>query len=181
MINGERVRLRPVEKDDLPRYVKWFQDPQVREGLTIFMPLSQGQEEKWFQNHLDGFPANRATQPLAIDTPADDGEGWVHIGSCGFHDIDWRARKAEFGIVIGDKAYWNKGLGTDAVRTLVRFGFDDLNLNRIWLRVFDHNTRAIRTYEKVGFIKEGVWRQDVFKHGKYHDTILMGILREEFE
>jgi len=132
MINGERVRLRPVEKDDLPRYVKWFQDPQVRAGLTIFMPLSQGQEEKWFQNHLDGFPANQASQPLAIDTPADDGKGWVHIGSCGFHDIDWRARKAEFGIVIGDKAYWNKGLGTDALRTLWCFGFDDLNLNRIW-------------------------------------------------
>lgn len=179
MINGERVRLRPVEREDLPHFVAWFQDPEVREGLLVFMPYSMGQEEKWFQGHLDGFPGNQATQPLSIDTQDDDGN-WIHIGSCGYHHIDWRSRKGEVGISIGDKRYWNQGLGTDAMRTLVRFGFEQLNLNRVLLQVFAFNARAIRSYEKIGFVEEARLRQDLFQDGRYHDSVYMSILREEF-
>ena len=86
-------------------------------------------------------------------------ETWKLIGTYAFDDIDWRIRSAEFGIMIGDKTYWNRGYGTEAVRLLCQHGFNTLNLNRIFLHVFENNPRAIRAYEKAGFILEGRERQ----------------------
>ena len=94
--------------------------------------------------------------------------------------VTWGDRWGEIGILIGDKEFWNRGYGTDATRALVRWGFDGLNLNRIWLRVYEDNARAIRCYEKVGFRIEGRLRQDRFRDGRYLDTIIMAILRDEF-
>lgn len=178
MILGQRVRLRPVEKDDLPRFVKWFGDPEVRAHVNMHLPLSQVQEEKWFERNQQAGD----TQTWAIDAqPADMAVGpWVHIGSVGFHAIEWRHRAAEVGIAIGARDYWNRGYGTDAMQTVVAFGFYTLNLHRIWLRVFADNTRAIRCYEKVGFQHEGRLRQDNFSNGAYRDTLLMGVLRSDW-
>ncbi len=106
---------------------------------------------------------------------------WTHIGSCGYHVIDWRNRGAECGIAIGDKSQWGKGYGTDAMRTLVGFGFGELNLHRIMLRVYDDNPRAVRAYEKVGFKTEGRLRESNFHDGRYRDALVMAILRPEWE
>ncbi len=177
MILGERVRLRPVEKDDLPRFVRWFGDPELRRYLAAYLPLGYAQEEKWYERNLDRGPE----QAWALEVrSAADGETWALIGSCGLHEIHWRTRAAELGIAIGDRAYWGQGYGTDAVRALIRWGFETVNLNRIFLRVFADNPRAIRAYEKAGFIKEGALRQDEYHEGQYVDTLVMGILREEW-
>ncbi len=87
MITGKRMRLRAIERDDLPRFVEWLNDPEVLQGLMIHIPLSLAQEEKWFENTLKRDPAET---PLAIEvnTP----EGWAHIGNVGFHDINWQER-----------------------------------------------------------------------------------------
>jgi diamine N-acetyltransferase len=113
-------------------------------------------------------------------TPDGRGETWKLIGTCAFDHINWHVRYAEFGIVIGEKSYWNRGFGTEAVRLLVMHGFNTLNLNRIFLHVFDTNPRAIRAYEKAGFTLEVRERQAEFKHGKYTDILLMGILKDEY-
>ena len=178
MMLGQRVRLRPVEKDDLPRFVKWFSDPDVRANLAMHLPMNQAQEERWYERNQTAGD----TQAWAIDAqPADMAVGpWVHIGSCGFHDIQWRHRNGEIGIAIGARDYWNRGYGTDAVQTLVAWGFYTLNLNRIFLRVFADNDRAIRCYEKVGFQHEGRLREDNFSNGAYRDTLLMGVLRSDW-
>jgi len=178
MILGQRIRLRPVEKDDLPRYVKWFSDPDVRANLAHHLPVSQAQEEKWFERNLQAGD----TQSWAIDAQPDDMAvgPWVHIGSCGLHEIDWRHRNAELGILIGARDFWNRGYGTDTVATLAGWSFNTLNLHRIFLRVFADNTRAIRCYEKVGFQHEGRLRQDNFSNGAYRDTLLMGLLRSDW-
>jgi RimJ/RimL family protein N-acetyltransferase len=84
------------------------------------------------------------------------------------------------GIVIGDKRYWSKGLGTEAMVAILRFAFATMNLRRIYLKVYAYNTRAIRSYEKAGFVREAMLRDDVYSEGSYHDTIVMGMLREEF-
>lgn len=175
---GKKTRLRPIEKEDLTRYVKWLSDPDVRDGLGNFMPVSYGQEERWYERNVNEGP----TQAWAIDAqPIDMAMGpWQHIGSAGFHDIVWRNRAAELGILIGDKAYWDKGYGEDAVRSLVDWGFNTLNLNRVALRVFDYNARAIRCYQKVGFREEGRLRQEHFHNGRYCDTVLMSILSGEW-
>ena len=178
MIIGQRIRLRPVERDDLPRYVKWLSDPELRGYLSAHLPISQAQEERWFETNLNAGD----TQAFAIDAqPVDAGIGpWVHIGGCSFVQIDWRSRHGELGIFIGARDYWGRGYGTDVVQTLAGWGFDTLNLNRIYLRVHSTNERAIRCYEKVGFQHEGRLRQHNFHAGAYRDTLYMGLLRSDW-
>ena len=178
MIAGRIVRLRPIERVDLPRFVRWFGDSEVRFHLAQYRPLSLDQEERWFEQNL----AAEDTQSWSIDAlVADTGDaGWEHIGGCGYHTIDWRNRSGEIGILIGAKEYWSRGYGTDAVRTLVGWGFNTLNLNRVFLRVYADNPRGIRCYEKAGFQLEGRLRQDNFNNGAYRDTLLMAILREKW-
>ncbi len=176
MIQGERVRLRAVEREDLPRFVAWFNDPEVRRGLTSHLPMSQADEEKWYEGQLRQPPAERA---LAIDVL--DGEQWVHAGSCGFLGINWKDRRGEVGISIGDKRYWGKGYGTEVMRLLLQHGFETLNLNRIYLRVFAYNEGAIKVYRRVGFQEEGRLREDHYFEGRYWDTLIMGILRRDWQ
>jgi RimJ/RimL family protein N-acetyltransferase len=103
-----------------------------------------------------------------------------HIGSCGLDMASEANRTAELGIMIGEKDCWGLGYGTDAIVTLCGLGFRQLNLHRVGLCVFPFNPRGQRCYEKCGFQVEGRQREAVFKHGQYHDIVLMGILREEF-
>jgi diamine N-acetyltransferase len=175
MILGERVRLRPIERDDLPRFVEWFGDPEVRRHLAVYLPFSLAQEERWFENLLDRLE-RQEDLVLAIETA--DG---VHIGSIGLHGIDWKNRSGELGIAIGEQAYWDQGYGTDAIRTLLGLAFGEMNLHRVSLRVDADNGRGIRCYEKAGFRQEGTSREAVFKEGTYHDQYVMSILRSEFD
>lgn len=172
---GEKVRLRPIERDDLPRFVAWFADPEVRRHLLVYLPFSLAQEERWFED-LQGRLERQEALVLAIETA----EG-VHIGNLGLHAIDWKNRSAELGILIGEKAYWNQGYGTDAIRTLLGLAFREMNLHRIFLRVDADNARGLRCYEKVGFRQDGTLRDAVFKEGRYLDQHVMSILRAEFE
>jgi RimJ/RimL family protein N-acetyltransferase len=84
------------------------------------------------------------------------------------------------GIVIGEKNQWGKGYGQDAIRTLLTFVFGEMNLNRIYLRVYADHALAINAYRKCGFVEEGRLRQDVYSEGRYHDMLVMGILKQEF-
>jgi len=175
MLQGEKVRLRPIERDDLPRFVRWFSDPEVRRHLILYMPPSMAQEEQWFER-LQQRLARNEDVVLAIETL----EG-VHIGNIGLHRINWKDRNAELGIVIGEKEYWDQGYGTDAIRTLLRVAFEEMNLHRVSLRVDADNARGIRCYQKCGFQKEGVLREIVFLEGAYRDQWIMSVLRPEWE
>jgi RimJ/RimL family protein N-acetyltransferase len=108
------------------------------------------------------------------------GADWVHVGNLGLHRIDWKNRSAVFGIVLGEKSHWNKGFGTKAARTILRFAFTELNLHRVELEVFAFNPRAQRCYEKAGFTREGTRREAIFRDGHYHDEHVMSILQEEY-
>ena len=175
MFYGNHIRLRAVEREDLPRFVEWFNDPEVRHGLMVYLPMSQAEEERWYEHMLERPPLER---PFAVDARADD--AWAHIGGCSLMDTDARSRRAELGIVIGNKAYWDRGFGTDVMRTLLRYGFETLNLHRIYLRVFETNPRAIKVYQRVGFTEEGRLRESHYLQGRYVDTLMMSVLREEW-
>ncbi len=181
MIIGERVRFRGVERTDIPRFVEWLNDPEVRQGLLVHYPISQADEEGWFERMLT-HPVDERVMGIEIKEPAADSasESWKLVGTCAFDHIDWRLHAAEFGILIGDKNFWNKGYGTEAVRLLVKHGFNTLNLNRIFLQVFETNPRAIRAYEKAGFTLEVRQRQGEYKNGRYIDVLLMSILKDEY-
>jgi diamine N-acetyltransferase len=176
MIYGERVRLRALERSDVAQYYEWVNDPEVTAGLALFLPISTLDEEKWFESSTQ---RPQETKPLVIEVR--EGEHWRMIGNCSFFDLDWVTRSAEFGIMIGDKTVWNQGYGTEAILLLLRHGFLTLNLNRIGLKVFTENERAIRAYEKAGFVHEGRMRQAVYKHGKYQDVLFMSVLRDEWD
>lgn len=175
MIYGNHIRLRHVERDDLPFFVHWLNDPEVTLGLAMHTPLSQAEEDRWFD---ETFKREVDERPLVIEVQEED--NWKMIGNCGLFNIDWRNRSAELGIFIGDKALWNKGFGTEVMKLLLRHGFTTLNLHRIYLRVFENNHRAIRTYEKAGFTQEGRMRQAEFRDNKYLDVLIMSILRTEW-
>jgi RimJ/RimL family protein N-acetyltransferase len=179
MIIGDQIRLRAIEKEDLPSFVKWLNDPEVRQGLSLIMPLSLAEEEDWFAGVLKQSPFER---PLAIEIQPDPKkEYWVFVGNCGFINIDWQNRLAEIGIHIGEKEYWNQGYGRKAMRLMLKHGFENLNLHRLWLQVFENNQRAIRSYEKAGFTLEGKFREAKYLEGKYLDVMIMSMLHSEWQ
>jgi len=176
IIHGERVRLRAVERSDVEKFHVWINDPEVTEGLALYLPMSMRDEESWFEGIAHRPPQEK---PLAIECR--DGDGWKLIGNSGFFDLDHNAHSAEIGIMIGDKSYWNKGYGTEAMSLLLQHGFETLNLHRILLRVYVSNPRAIRSYEKAGFTHEGRLREAVYQHGRYGDVLMMSVLRPEWD
>ncbi len=176
MIYGKHIRFRAPEREDLPTFVKWINDPEVRAGFSSFLPMSLAQEEQWFE---DMQKRPKEEQPMTIEIK-EKGK-WMAIGTIGFFSIDSISRRSEVGIMIGNKNYWNKGYGTESMQLLLKHGFETLNLNRIFLRVFANNRRAIRCYEKVGFIHEGLMRQALYTEGEYIDILLMSVLRDEWK
>lgn len=176
MILGERIRLRAIERTDLAQFVEWINDPDVRRGISSFLPLSLVREEHWFEEMLKR-PAEE--HPFALEIQQE--QKWILIGSCGLFDIDWISRKAEIGIMIGDKRQWNKGYGTETMQLILKHGFETLNLHRLYLKVYDTNPSAIRAYEKAGFVLEARLREAHFADGLYHDDLIMSVLRSEWD
>ena len=169
ILRGERLLLRPLASGDLRRCVKWFSDPQIIRFLGRNTPVTFAEEDKWFRD----YERRTDEQIFAIEV---DGR---HIGNLGLHKIDRTHRKADIGIVIGEPEYWSMGIGTEAMRVALRYGFDALGLNKISLDVLEYNTRAIRTYERVGFQQEGIHREDLYKDGRFVNVVRMSLLARE--
>ncbi len=182
MIYGERIRLRPNERADIPKFAEWLSDPEVVRYLGLPNMVSLATEQQWFENALRLPPDE---QPLAIEIrqqPAANGvESWRLIGNCSFMDINWKHRSAEVGLFIGDRSCWNQGYGTEVMLLLLCHGFETLNLNRIFLRVHQDNLGGIRAYEKAGYVHEGRMRQASYHDGEYRDMLFMSVLRSEWK
>ena len=174
MYSGEKVKLREYKKEDIRKAQKYMNDPEIKKLLNsnIPYPITFEDEERWYES----LRATKDTYNFAIETLEDN----QYIGGCGINKIDWKNSVLIIGIFIGDKEYWNKGYGTDAINILIRFIFEQMNIRKIKLQVFSFNERAIRAYEKCGFKREGVLRQEIFRDGRYHDEIIMGLLRQEY-
>jgi RimJ/RimL family protein N-acetyltransferase len=169
---GSQIYLRPVEIEDAPSYAQWLNDSEVRRTLNRQNPISLRMEQDW----IESTNKDEGTLSLAIVIKEND----RLIGGAGLRDIDFVNRHAVFGICLGDKNEWDKGHGTEALRLLLGHAFETMNLHRISLHVLEHNKRGLRCYEKVGFVREGILRQETFRAGRYWDTIVMAILREEW-
>lgn len=175
MFRGEKVQLAAVQREYLPKYVEWLNDWEIAQFLNpgIPVPFNLEDETDWFENRRK----SKESFVFAILTLDEN----KLIGNCGLHNIDFKNRKAVFGIFIGDKNYWSQGYGTDATKTMLRFAFEELGLNLVELEVYAFNPRAIRCYEKAGFRRSGTHRQGLYRNGKFHDEYLMSILREEWD
>jgi RimJ/RimL family protein N-acetyltransferase len=170
---GTTVYLRPLEREDAERVVPWFNDATVIRSTLRYRPLSCRGEEEF----LDRLATSETDIAMGIVVR----ETEKLVGVTGFHGLDFKNRGAGFGIVIGEKEEWDKGYGTEATGLMIDYAFATLNLNRVWLHVIAYNERGIRAYEKVGFKKEGVLRQEHYREGRYWDTVTMAILREEWD
>ena len=168
---GRLIRLRAREPEDEPLLYRWFNDPEVTEHLTLRYPLSHKTEREFIDRVSN---PDYAHVSFAIETL--DGQ---MIGGCGLEDTSPESRSAVLGIAIGEKTFWDGGYGTDAMRTLCRFGFEMMNLHRIQLDVYANNARGLHVYEKIGFQLEVTKRQAVYKFGQYHDVHVMGLLEGE--
>jgi RimJ/RimL family protein N-acetyltransferase len=166
---GALTRLRAVEEQDLPRLNELIWDPDVTVSLGLAFPEAVAETREWWERNR----SRRDGQPFAIETLAGE-----LIGGCGLHEIQAHARSAILGIWIA-RAHWDQGYGTDAVRTLCRFGFREMNLRRITLHVHSTNPRGARAYGKVGFKEEGRLRGDEFAAGEPTDVVVMGLLAED--
>ncbi|MEO8538285.1 MAG: GNAT family protein [bacterium] len=169
---GRLVRLRAREPEDEALLFEWFNDPDVTEHLSMRYPISHKGEREFLVRSAD---VGYNNINFAIETLTDG----TMIGGCDLHRVSAENRSGVLGIAIGDKAFWDGGYGTDAMRTLVRFGFDMLNLHRIELDVYANNLRAQHVYEKIGFQFEARKRKAIYKFGEYQDVLVMGILEGE--
>lgn len=175
MIEGKLVNLRAREMGDLERNYRWMNDREVTRYLSMRYPISLAAEEVWMREGASQPMAFGSNVFFAIETK--DGE---HIGNINFLEMSAEQRKARLGVAIGEKSYWSKGYGTDAMLTFLRFAFDEMNLHRIDLTVIAENTRAIACYRKCGFVQEVCMRRAIFSRGAYRDHLVMGVLRDEF-
>lgn len=174
ILRGERTYLRPAERIDIPMFVQWFTDLRTTRTLLFFAPMSTVSEEAWFTQMAEHHGRDRwhfVICRLEDDRP---------VGGIDLHDVDARNGSASFGIAIGDPADTGQGYGSDALRTLLGFGFGQLRLERIELEVYDFNDPARRMYERVGFRHEGTSRHALYTDGAFHDVHRMAILRDEW-
>ncbi|MGA4721038.1 GNAT family N-acetyltransferase [Fictibacillus nanhaiensis] len=182
MISGKKVELRPVSLEDHKRTYHWRNDKETAtfdagSGYYRYSHVPLEQIEASYEKDIRTID-KREVGEFSIYTRGEDAR---HIGSIGYRSLDIIARRCVVGIGIGEKELWGKGYGTDALRALLHYLFNTMNLKRVQLDTWSGNARAIRAYEKCGFVVEGRLRNDAYIDGKYYDTIVMGVLREEFE
>ena len=122
-------------------------------------PMGLEDENNWFEAMMKR-PIEEHTLVIEVKDP----KGWHMVGNIGLDHVDWLNASGEVGIFIGNKTYWDKGIGTEAMLLVLKHGFEIMNLHRIWLRVHATNESAIRCYEKVGFVQEGAFREGEFRH-----------------
>lgn len=170
-----QVQLRELTIDDVEDRYQWCLDKEVIKYLNMpdeYPPFSKEDTKRWIEmciNRTNGY------EQKAIITKEGKHIGWIDL-----KNIDQLNKHAELGIAIGDKNYWGKGYGLSAINEMLFWGFDTLKLNKIWLRVEVDNKKAIKSYKRIGYVEEGILRQDRFRKGEFVDRLRMSILKSEF-
>ncbi len=174
------IRLRALEREDLRQLRDWRNDPEIFSRVREYRFLNIENQEAWFDSLRD----DRRTIMFGIvkdlTVELDPMESFL-IGVCGLTGIDWVGRKGEISIYIGLAEQRGKGQGLKILDLLAAYAFRECNLQRLWAEVFVNNIPSLRLFAKAGFTEEGRLRSHAFKSGKYQDSILFGLLRNEWE
>lgn len=163
------IYLRLMTYEDTEKIVEWRNSDSVRKRFIYQGLFTKESHENWIRTMVE---TGKVVQMIICEIGTDRAVGSVYV-----RDIDNIHHKAEYGIFIGEKEARGKGYGTAATKLMVRYCFEELRLHRLFLRVYAENERAIRSYEKAGFVKEAHLREDVYIDGEYKDIVLMGILK----
>jgi RimJ/RimL family protein N-acetyltransferase len=167
---GKKCYLSPIDVNDAEIFTEWLNDMVIIINLELYSSIISLENEKAFLNNL----SNDHNYSII------DMETEKIIGNCGFQNVDYVNQTAEAGIFIGDKSFWNKGYGTEALSLLADYGFKALNFHNIMLRVYEYNKKAIRCYEKTGFKQIGKRRGALLRNLERHNIVFMDLLRDEF-
>ena len=167
--------MRGLELADVQELMKYWNKREVKQYLLIMSPNSKEEELEWIKSTWE---KRRKGESYVFAIEHIDEQRY--IGNIELNILDQISRRGEIGIVIFNSDFWSKGYGPEALKLLLGFGFQDLNLNSIELQVFETNPRAIKCYTKVGFKEVGKRREARFFEGKYIDLFLMDILRQEY-
>ena len=171
-IKGKFVTLRAVDVQDMEFMRRTLNDPEMASLVVGWsFPVSSTEQEKWFASALQ----DKGNRRFVIETP-DDGEAGISVLS----GIDWKNRTAEAGIKLADRANRKKGVGTDASMAVMRYVFDELNLNRLTAIWLEDNTASQKMHLKCGYRIEGCIRDCIYKNGQYKSLVMGGILRSEY-
>ena len=169
---GERIYLSPRNNEEIEKFTEWLNDFEVTDytGRSAYITTLEG-EKKYFEENID---KNYNFFIVTLDNDK-------LIGTVGLENYDAINRTATLGIFIGDKEYRSQGYGAEAIKLILDYGFNYLNLNNIKLDLMSFNERALKCYQKCGFKEYGRRRKCKFINGKCYDTIEMDILAEEFK
>lgn len=172
---GDKIYLTPLTKEDITdEYVSWLNDPEVcSENSHAVFPNTHEKTLAYIKSLNNG----KDEAAFAIRWKKNN----VHIGNASVQKINRINRSAELAILIGNKKYWNKGVGNEVYKLLIDYGFNRLNLNRISSGQTVTNTGMIRVCEKQGMKKEGTLRQALYKNGRYVDAVIYSILKKEYK
>ncbi len=171
-LEGERIYLSPMNVEDASTYTKWLNDFNVTDYLGASHKMTNVELER---NYILNTNENTKHSFAIIDKEKD-----LLIGNCGFVKLDPFRRIAEIGIFIGEEEYRNNGYGPEALKLLIDYGFNYLNLNNIMLKVFSFNERAIKAYKKCGFKEFGKRHNTITIKNESYDDIYMEILRSDY-
>ena len=169
-IIGTKCCLSPIDINDSEKYAEWYNDQDVTMALNIFTKNISLETAKEIIKDISKDHNYAIIAKISNEI----------IGFCGFKNIDYLNQTAGVGITLGNKNFWNKGYGTEALSLLLNYGFTALNIHNIFLTVLSNNNRAIKCYEKIGFKKIGSRRESLMRNRQKNDEIYMDILCEEF-
>jgi RimJ/RimL family protein N-acetyltransferase len=167
---GSKCYLSPINPNDAEKFTEWLNDLDITVNLNLYNSIINTENEKSMLEKI-----SKEHNCSIIDNKTNE-----LIGNCGYIDLDHLNQTAEAGIFIGNKNYWDKGYGTEALTLLLDYGFKALNLHNIGLRVYSFNKRAIKSYEKAGFKIIGKRREALLRGKERSDIIFMDILCNEF-
>lgn len=172
ILKGQKIYLSPLEEGDLAQSRLWVNDKSLWPLMLRYLPVTSKDQKNWYE----ALVSDPAKAVFAVRT----NKGKKHVGNTGFYEIDSVHRRANFWILIGAKEDWGKGYGTEAIQKMVAYGFENLNLNRIYLDVAEENQPAVRVYKKSGFFQEGLFREHCFIEGKYRNVLRMALLKKDY-
>lgn len=172
-LKGDKVLLREIELDDMEFLKNMLNDIEIEKNVVGWaFPVSSYEQEQWYKNNI----GNKKDIRYIIEV---DGK---RIGMATLQDIDWKNRKASHGIklTMGEE-FRGKGYGTDTVKTIMKYAFEELQLNRLYGSILEYNIASRKLYEKCGWKVEGIYRESIYKNNKYNDEILVSILKKDYE
>lgn len=169
MLEGQRIRLRAFEAQDLDAEHAFVNDYDTLRSMLggIPFPSSMSDEQQWISQQTS---YTRGEYQFAIE----DFEGYL-VGRCGVTRVDWKNRVGELAIMIGTP-YRRRGYGQEAMKLLCDFCFEEMNLHKLKVSVLAANEAAVRCYERCGFVREGLLRQEIFRRGAYQDVVVLARL-----